>query len=67
MSAPSEYRDITELFEILPIEDAWGRVTIDDGSGDQIYGTDDMYGYAYDYDYDYDDEWLMMDNEIEEI
>lgn len=63
VSAPSEYRDITELFEILPIEDAWGRVTIDDGGSGQIYGTDDM----YDYKYDYDDEWLMMDNEIEEI
>lgn len=67
VSAPSEYRDITELFEILPIEDAWGRVTIDGGGSDQIYGADDTDNYGYGYDYDYDDEWLMMDNEIEEI
>ena len=74
VSAPSEYRDITELFEILPIEDAWGRVTIDDGSGDieidnvDCYGDDCEYVYGPDYEYDFDNyEWIFTDNEIEEI
>jgi len=67
VSAPSEYRDVTELFEILPIEDMWGSVTIDDGNNVQVYGTDDAYGDdTYDYDYDYE-EWSTMDNETEEI
>lgn len=68
--APSEYRNITELFEVLPIEDAWWSISPlgDDGTSG---GSDNYYdncspgincgsGYSidddwsYDYDYDYD-------------
>lgn len=46
VSAPSEYRDITELFKELPIEDMWSSVTLP--SSDPY---DDDYDYGYDYDW----------------
>ncbi len=44
VSAPNEYRDITELFKELPIEDMWSSVTLpsyDDPYDDYDWGDDD--------------------------
>lgn len=56
VSAPSEYRNITELFEELPLEDAWWNVSLlgsGYGSG-YDYECDDEYCNEYYDDYDFD-------------
>ncbi len=74
VAAPSEYRDITELFEILPIEDMWGSVSLP-GTDEPCYCPDSLdvdcdcstAGYDDDEYYSFGGDNLPIDNEIEGI
>lgn len=67
VSAPSEYRDITELFEELPVEDIWSAVTVSGGGMvDSDIDADSYYHDTRDYTYDpWDD--TLTGSETEEI
>lgn len=62
VAAPSEYRDITELFQEISIDDLWGSVTLPE---DEIYI--DESDYDLDPDYTFEDESWTTNNEMEKM
>ena len=62
VAAPSEYRDITELFQEISIDDIWGSLTLPE---DEIYI--DESDYELDPDYTFEDGSWMTNNEMEKM